>query len=502
MQLATLVEASETTAATRKRTEKIEALASVLRTVDPSEAAIAVGYLRGRPRQGKVGAGWATLKAVNVDPSPKPSLTLVEVDAALGRLSEMSGAGVESRRRDELSALLSRATDSEQRFLRLLLLGELRQGALEGIVTDAVAKGAGVPQTVLRRAAMLTGDLGHTAQIALEKGEGGLRALGLELLRPLKPMLAASAETVEAAIDELGEAFVEWKLDGARIQVHRSGQDVRIFTRNLNDVTARLPEVVAAALELPADSVVLDGEVMALGEGERPVPFQDSMSRFAQDTGHVSQMAAFYFDCLHLDGADLIDEPFRSRREALEGVVGGAVTPGRAIADRRQARALLEEAINAGHEGVMVKDLDAAYDAGRRGKAWRKVKPVVTVDLVVLAADWGHGRREGWLSNLHLGARGTDGGLVMVGKTFKGMTDELLRWQTAELLARELERERITVRVRQELVVEIALDGVQRSTRYPGGVALRFARVKRYRSDKTPDEATTIEELRALLRSS
>jgi DNA ligase-1 len=501
MRFETLVDASETTAATSKRTEKIQVLAGVFCAVDANEAVIAAGFLRGRPRQGKVGAGWATLQAVDVDAAGQPTLTLAEVDATLGSLAEMSGPGVESRRRDELSSLLARATESEQRFLRRLLVGELRQGALEGIVADAVAKGTGVSQAAVRRAVMLTGDLGHTAQIALTRGEEGLMALGLELLRPLKPMLATSADTVEAAIGELGRAFVEWKLDGARIQVHRRGEEVRVYTRNLNDVTARLPEIVAAVLELQSDMVVLDGEAMAMGEGDGPVPFQESMSRFARDRGDARHMTAFYFDCLHLDGVDLIDEPFSVRRRALEGLVGDAVTPGRAIADPAEARAFLEEAIQAGHEGVMIKNLDAAYEAGRRGKAWRKVKPVVTVDLVVLAADWGHGRREGWLSNLHLGARSIDGSFVMVGKTFKGMTDELLGWQTTELLAREVERERITVRVREELVVEIALDGVQRSTRYPGGVALRFARVKRYRADKAPSEATTIEELRALLRS-
>jgi DNA ligase-1 len=346
---------------------------------------------------------------------------------------------------------------------------------------------------------MLTGDLGEIARIALAEGAEGLRAVSLQLLRPLKPMLVASSESVEAAIVELGEAFVEWKLDGARIQVHRLGEEVRIFTRNLNDVTARLPEVVASIKALTLDALVLDGEAMTLSGDARPVPFQDSMSRFGRDEEHVSEMTAFYFDCLHLDGRDLIDAPLRERRAALEEVVGTAATPGRMIVDESEARAFLDVAIAAGHEGVMVKELDVAYQAGRRGKAWRKVKPVVTVDLVVLAADWGHGRRRGWLSNLHLGARADTGEIVMVGKTFKGMTDELLERQTRELQEREVAREGITVFVREELVVEIALDGVQRSTRYPGGVALRFARVKRYRRDKAPADATTIDELRGLL---
>ena len=359
-------------------------------------------------------------------------MTLVDVDTALSELEELSGEGVEARRRDALGALLARATDAEQLFLRRLLVSELRQGALEGIVTNAVAVGAGVSPKLLRRALMLTGDLGETAEIALDAGEQGLSEVGLRLLRPLKPMLAAGADTVEAAIEEFGEAFVEWKLDGARIQVHRRGGDVRIYTRNLNDITARLPEVVAAVLELGAEAVVLDGEVMSLGKGERPAPFQDSMSRFGRDEGDEGSMSAFYFDCLHRDGEDLIDEGFGARRAALESLVGDAVTPGCAISDPSEGRAVLDEALEAGHEGVMVKDLAAPYEAGRRGKAWRKVKPVVTVDLVVLAADWGHGRRKGWLSNLHLGARDPDGGFVMVGKTFKGMTDELLDWQTKE----------------------------------------------------------------------
>ena len=500
MKLVTLVEASEATAATPSRTEKIEALAAVFREVSLAEAAVAVGFLRGRPRQGKIGTGWATLQSVDIAPVGEPSLTLGDVDTALSELEELAGEGVETRRRDALGALLARSTEKEQLFLRRLLVGELRQGALEGIVTNAVARGAGVSTTLLRRALMLTGDLGETAEIALSAGEQGLGEIGLRLLRPLKPMLAAGVETVEAAIEELGEAFVEWKLDGARIQVHRRGGEVRIYTRNLNEITARLPEVVAAVLELPAEAVVLDGEVMSLGDGERPAPFQDSMSRFGRDQDHAGRMTAFYFDCLHRDGADLIDEALSVRRAALETLVGEAVTPGCATRDPDEGRAVLDEALEAGHEGVMVKDLDAPYQAGRRGKAWRKVKPVVTVDLVVLAADWGRGRRKGWLSNLHLGARDPDGGFVMVGKTFKGMTDQLLDWQTKEFLAREVERERITVRIREELVVEIALDGVQRSTRYPGGVALRFARVKRYRPEKAAGEATTIDELRALLR--
>ncbi len=464
MQLATLVAASEATASTRKRTEKIGSLAGVFRDVDVTEAAIAVGFLRGRPRQGKIGTGWAALRDLDVRPAGEPALTLVEADSTLTALDEMSGQGVEARRRETLEELFARATEAEQLFLRRLLVGELRQGALEGVVTDAVAKGAGVPPALVRRALMLTGDLGETAEIALREGEAGLSSVALRVLRPLKPMLAASAETVEAAIEELGEAFVEWKLDGARIQVHRRADETRVYTRNLNDVTARLPEVVAAARALPAHAVVLDGEVMTLGVGERPVPFQDSMSRFGRDDHGEAGMTAFYFDCLHLDGEDLLDEPFALRRAKLEQTVGEAATPGRTVSGAAAARAFFDEALDAGHEGVMVKDLEAPYQAGRRGKAWRKVKPVVTVDLVDVQ---GNDRRAARLAD--------------------------------RAAPRETSRDGITVRVRPELVVEIALDSVQRSSRYPGGVALRFARVKRYRADKEPGEATTIDELRSLL---
>ena len=499
MKLEQLVAASEATAATRKRSLKIETLAAVFAEAGAAEAPIAAGFLCGRPRQGKIGIGWAGVRDVEVEPATSASLTLVEVDERLSELAGLAGAGVEARRRECLGALLARASAAEQRFLRRLLTGELRQGALEGVVTDAVAVAAGAPKAAVRRALMLTGDLGETARIALGEGATALEAVGLRLLRGLKPMLAASAESVEEAIGELGRAFVEWKLDGVRVQAHRHGDEVRIYTRNLNEVTARLPEVVAAVKALELEAVVLDGEAISLHDDARPVPFQDAMSRFGREVDGERAMRPFYFDCLHLDGRDLIDEPFSVRRRALEDVVGDAVTPGQMLDDAAAAASFLEEALAAGHEGVMVKDPASPYQAGRRGRAWRKVKPVVTVDLVVLGAEWGSGRRQGWLSNLHLGARAGERDLVMVGKTFKGLSDELLAWQTRELLERELERERHLVRVRPELVVEIALDGVQRSSRYPGGVALRFARVKSYRPDKDPSEATSIDELRKLL---
>jgi DNA ligase-1 len=379
-------------------------------------------------------------------------------------------------------------------------VGELRQGALEGLVADAVARASDVPATVLRRAWMLDGDLGRVALAARTGGRAALESIGLTVLQPVRPMLAATSESVAAALGELGAASVEWKLDGARIQVHRMGDDVRVFTRNLNDVTHRVPEVVTVARSLAATRFVLDGETLALGDDESPDAFQDTMSRFGRDDGITgAELRPFFFDCLHVDGNDLLDRPLVERLDALSRVAGDHRVPGVVTEDLAQAEAVLDTSLKTGHEGVMVKAADSLYVAGRRGKTWRKVKPVRTLDLVVIAVEWGHGRRQGRLSNLHLGARDPAGGFVMVGKTFKGMTDELLAWQTEQLLARETHRDGIVVHVRPELVVEIALDGVQASTRYSGGVALRFARVKGYRPDKSPADADTIDTVRAML---
>jgi len=350
---------------------------------------------------------------------------------------------------------------------------------------------------------MLGGRLGPTAATALGSGHEALRAIGLDLMRPVRPMLASTATDVAAALSVLGEASVEWKLDGARIQVHRRGDEVAIFTRNLRDITTRLPEVVDAVRGLPVTSIVLDGETLTMGEDERPRTFQDTMARFSADAVRPELLRPWFFDCLHVSGTDLIDRPLAERLAVLEEVAGAFRIPGIVTADAGEAQGVLVEALATGHEGVMVKSATSPYEAGRRGKAWQKVKPVHTLDLVVLAAEWGHGRRRGWLSNLHLGAVDRDGGdLVMVGKTFKGLTDALLRWQTEALLARETARsgrDDYVVHVRPELVVEIAIDGVQRSTRYPGGVALRFARVVRYRPDKDPSHADTIDTVRAFL---
>jgi DNA ligase-1 len=403
-----------------------------------------------------------------------------------------------------------RATEPEQSFFRRMLTGELRQGALEGVMNDAISKASGVPITAVRRAAMLSGDLARTACIALDGGLDALEAITLEVGRPVLPMLASSSPDVATAIADVGLASVEWKLDGARIQVHRDGDDVGLFTRNLNDVTARLPAIVDGVRRMSARAFVLDGEAIGFttlpgddgaSDQERPGVFQDTMSSFGRQDGVAgASLGARFFDVLHVDGRDLLDEPLTDRLAVLDEIVGSLAIPRLVTDDVSAAQAFADDALARGHEGVMVKAAGSTYDAGRRGSSWRKVKPVRTLDLVVLAVEWGSGRRQGWLSNLHLGARDeVSGGFVMVGKTFKGLTDALLTWQTEQLLARKVAERGHVVEVRPDLVVEIALDGVQRSTRYAGGVALRFARVKRYREDKTPAEADTITTVRAML---
>ena len=474
-QLAAVVAASQSVAGTSSRSSKVATLAELLRSLDGDEAEIVTGLLSGVPRQGRVGVGHSTVYALEHESASVPSLTVGELDAVISELQATTGSGSASRRRALLGQLLDRATAEEADFIRRLFTGELRQGALAGIMVDAIARAANVPLDVARRAYMLSGDLTRTAEVALVEGEEGLRALGFELFRPVMPMLASSAESVGDALTGFERASVEWKLDGIRIQIHRRAGEARVYTRNLNDVTRDLPGTVDAALQLSVEQAVLDGE--ALGGG------------------------TFLFDLLHVDGADLLDTPLERRRELLVALAPELTVPGTFTSSAEEAQLVLDDALAAGHEGVVVKDAASLYAAGRRGKAWRKVKPVRTYDLVVLGAEWGHGRRAGTLSNLHLGARDPGSrGFVMVGKTFKGLTDELLRWQTHELLARKVERRGIAVLVRPELVVEIALDGVQASTRYPGGVALRFARVKRYRPDKDAAEADTVDALRALLQ--
>ncbi|MGD9797275.1 MAG: ATP-dependent DNA ligase [Acidimicrobiia bacterium] len=501
MELAAVVDASGAVAGTRARSTKVAVLAELLRSLEPDEVAVAVAMLTGAPRQGRIGVGWRRLQALEVTPAGEPSLTIGEVDRALDELADCEGSGSNAERNRVLAGLFGRATAPEQSFLRRLLTGELRQGALEGVMADAVARAAGTPLAAVRRAAMLGGDLATTAAVALTEGEAGLTTVRLQVGRPVQPMLAASSPDAAAAIAEVGLASVEWKLDGARVQVHRDGDDVALFTRNLNDVTARLPAIVEAVRRMPARAFVLDGEAIGLGDDDRPGVFQDTMSRFGrQDGGTGAPLGARFFDVLHVDGDDLLDRPLLDRLAALDAVVGPHAVPRLVTDDPAAAEAFLERSLAAGHEGVMVKAAGSAYEAGRRGTGWRKVKPVRTLDLVVIAVEWGSGRRRGWLSNLHLGARDPDGGgFVMVGKTFKGLTDALLTWQTEQLLARRVSESAGVVEVRPELVVEIALDGVQRSTRYPGGVAMRFARVRRYRPDKSPTGADTIEAVRSML---
>jgi len=501
MLLAEVVAVSTSVAATTKRSVKVAELADLLARLGPDEVVPSVAFLTGEPRQGKIGVGWASLSRLESSAADRPSISIGELDGILTQVAATTGAGSVASRSALLATLFDRATPPEQDFLHRLLLGELRQGALAGVMVDAVARAAGVPVDRVRRAHMLSGDLDHTARVALVEGEDGLAAIGLQVGRPVQPMLASTANSVAEALAGGMAASVEWKLDGARIQVHRSGDQVRVFTRNLNDVTHRLPDVVEVAAGLPATDFVLDGEVLGYIDGATPSSFQDTISVFARDDGSpVRGLVPFFFDLLHLDGADLIDEPLAERRRALAELTSRFAVPAVATDDPGAAERFLQDALESGHEGVMVKDVGSRYEAGRRGKAWRKVKPVRTLDLVVLAVEWGHGRRRGRLSNLHLGARDPDGGgFVMVGKTFKGLTDEVLAWQTERFLGLQTSEEGHVVHVRPEQVVEIAVDGVQVSPRYPGGVALRFARVRGYRADKGPAEADTIDAVRALL---
>ncbi len=509
--LADVVATTEAVAATRARSTKVAALADLLGRLQGDELPVAVAWLSAAPRQGRIGVGWRTVAAVEAPPATEPSLTVLDLDGTLDELAGLGGSGSQRARADLLHALFARATADEQDFVRRLLVGELRHGALEGLVADGTAKAFGVPLANVRRAAMLAGDLPRVAAVARDEGVTGLDAIGLTVMRPVQPMLAQTAADVTEALtlatgvkgdEPPGPASVEWKLDGARIQVHRRGDEVRIWTRNLNEVTERLPGIVDLVRALPATSLVLDGEAVGVGEDELPRTFQDTMSAFGQDAagGAGAGLQSRFFDILHLDGDDLIDLPLTDRLAALERVAGPWRIPGVITTDAAEAQRVLDEALAHGHEGVMVKDAGSPYEAGRRGGAWRKVKPVHTLDLVVLGVEWGSGRRKGWLSNIHMGARDPEtGDLVMVGKTFKGLTDEMLAWQTERFLSLETERDGHIVWLRPEQVVEIALDGVQTSTRYPGGVALRFARVRRYRDDKGPEEADTIDTVRALL---
>jgi DNA ligase-1 len=519
--LSDLVATSKAVSATRSRKTKVAAIATLLAAAAPEEIETVTAYLGGALRQRRTGLGWRGLSGLPV-PAGAPTLTVLEVHEAFESISALSGAGSQAARAAAVGDLFGRATQDEQAWLRGVVTGDVRQGALDALVQEAVALAAGVPLTSVRRAAMLAGSTVRVTVAAMTGGEEALTGFGLQVGRPVLPMLASSAPDVPSALARAtgatsGPVSVDVKLDGIRIQVHRDGEEVLVATRTLEDITARLPEVVAVARSLPASRFVLDGEALALDEDGRPRPFQETASRTAQHAGVA--VTPYFFDVLHHDGEDLLDAPGADRLAALDRLVPPEHRVPRLVTgDPAAAHAFLEDALRSGHEGVVVKNLAAPYDAGRRGAAWVKVKPVHTLDLVVLAVEWGSGRREGWLSNIHLGARdpGTGGfvmldetlrrtgsrtppGWVPVGKTFKGMTDAMLEWQTKRFLELETHREGHVVHVRPEQVVEVAFDGVQRSSRYPGGVALRFARVVRYRDDKRADEADTISTLQLFL---
>jgi DNA ligase-1 len=503
---AELLAASDSVASTRSRLAKVDALAACLRELEPPEIGIGVAYLSGETAEGKIGVGYAALRdALAAPAASSPRLTLLQIDESLARLSRVKGPGSAAERARLLAALFAQATAPEQDFLARLLLGELRQGALEGIMLDAVARAANLPASRVRAAAMRAGGLPAVAQAALAEGEAGLARFSLAVFQPVQPMLAQAAEDVGDALERLGSAAFEWKLDGARVQGHKSGAEIRIYTRNLNEVTAAVPEVVAALRGASARDLIADGETIALKPDGAPYPFQETMRRFGRRLGvealrESHPLSVYFFDCLYADGEDLTARPAHERFEALSRCLPrSALVPRLVTSDRGAAQAFYDDALARGHEGVMAKALDAPYEAGSRGAGWLKIKRARTLDLVVIAVEWGSGRRKGWLSNLHLGALDpATGGFVMLGKTFKGMTDKMLAWQTGKLLALETSREGHVVRVRPELVAEIAFNDIQASPTYPGGFALRFARVKRYREDKTAREADTIATVRAI----
>lgn len=506
MLLHDVVEASCLVAQASARLEKVRVLADLLRRLGPEEVPITVALLTGEPRQGRIGIGPAKMRAAFPDAAADaPSLTILAVDAALERIASASGSGSAGERGRLLHELLTRCTREEQEFVARLLLGELRQGALEGVMVEAIARAADVPASLVRRALMFSGALPEVATAALSEGREGLAGFSIQLFRPVQPMLAGSAGEVGEALERFQTVELEYKLDGARVQVHRVGDDVRVYTRRLNEVTDAVPELVEAVRALPVREIILDGETLAFRGDGMPHPFQVTMSRFGRklDVERLRRelpLSAFYFDLLYLDGDAFTDIPSCERVEALSRVLPPRLLiPRTTTGDAEAARTFLQSALAAGHEGIMAKALDAPYEAGRRGRSWLKLKPAHTLDLVVLAAEWGSGRRRGWLSNLHLGARDPGGGgFVMLGKTFKGMTDEMLEWQTRRLQELEVGRDEWTVHVRPELVVEIAFDGIQASPKYPAGLALRFARVKRYRPDKPAEQADTVEAVRAI----
>jgi len=504
MKLSYVVEISTRVGATSKRLEKIALIAALLEQLQPEEAEIAVSYLSGSTRQGRIGIGYSLLRDMTVSSASEARLELVDVDRVLESFKTLQGAGSAGRKGELLRGLFASATAEEQRFLVRLLSGELRQGAVEGIMLEAVARASRVPLERVRRAAMVAGAIPSVARVLLECGEAGLSEYDVQLFRPVQPMLAQTAEDAAEAIGELGEAALEWKLDGARIQVHRSGDEVAVFTRGLNNVTAAVPEVVEAARAIPATDFILDGEVISLQPGGRPNPFQTTMRRFGRKLDLERMrgdlpLTPYWFDLLYLNGGSLLDEPQSRRFGNLLQLAPDLVVPHATVSDAERAEEFFETALRHGHEGMMAKSLVAPYAAGGRGQSWLKVKRPRTLDLVILAAEWGSGRRRGWLSNLHLGARDTEhGGFAMLGKTFKGLTDEMLAWQTQELLKLEIARDAHTIYVEPKLVAEIAFNEIQASPRYVSGLALRFARVKGYRMDKAAADADTFQTVQAL----
>src|SRR2546422_487580 len=509
MRFVELVEASRSVGETAARLEKIGHLAEVLKRLSPDELEIGIAFLSGSLRQGRIGLGRAVVAGGRGGvPAGSPALRLADGDAAFDRIAGISGPGSSAAKAEILRDLFGRATEGEQDFLVRLLIGELRQGALEGVMLEAVARAAGVPGARIRRAALVGGALAPVARAALVEGSAALSRYNLRPFQPVQPMLAESAADIDEALTELGAASLEYKLDGTRIQVHKADDEVKVYSRTLRDVTLAVPDIAAVARAVPARAIVLDGEAIALRPDETPYPFQVTMRRFGRKLD-VDRLRAelpdtpLFFDALYLDGDQLVDEPQSRRVAALGELVPAAfLVPRLETSKPDQAAAFNDRAIAAGHEGVMAKAPDAVYAAGRRGHAWLKVKRARTLDLVVLAAEWGHGRRRGTLSNLHLGARDAErGGFVMLGKTFKGLTDDMLAWQTKKLLELEVARDRYTVYVRPEIVVEIAFNDLQESPHYPGGLALRFARVKRYRTDKPAAQTDTLSTVRSFLPS-
>jgi DNA ligase-1 len=495
--------------ATSRRTAKVELIAELLRQTEGRETELCALYLSGLLPQRRIGVGYRMLQDVAAArPAPPGELPLLDVDRAFAAIAAEQGGVSALRRALALSGLLGRADEDGRRFLASLVVGEVRQGALEGVVLEAIARAAALSAAEVRQAAMFAEGPGQVARVALTEGAAGLARFGLRLLFPVAPMLASPAGDVEEALERLGEAAFEYKLDGARVQVHRAGDEVRVFTRQLQDVTARVPELVDLVRSLPARELVLEGEAIALRAGGRPQPFQVTMRRFGRSRDVAAAcrelaLSSFFFDCLYLEGeGSLLALPYAERAARLARLVPErTLLPRLVTADPDSVDRFWQGAIEAGHEGLVAKSLQAPYAAGQRGFHWLKLKSAHTLDLVVLAVERGSGRRAGWLSNLHLGARDEESGeFVMLGKTFKGLTDEMLRWQTERLAALEVARDEWTVHVRPELVVEVAFGDVQESPRYPAGLALRFARVKAHRPEKPAAEADTLQTVREIFR--